>query len=55
MHAPEVKEIPRVDKINEYLERSMREIREEIGKVEESREVLWEELNEVFLQVLKKE
>lgn len=55
MHAPEVKEIPRVDKINEYLERSMKEIREEIGKVEESREVLWEELNEVFLQVLKKE
>ena len=51
MNSPEIKEIPRVDKINEYLNESIEEIKAKLKAVGENKEVQWEELNKVFLEV----
>ena len=50
MNSPEIKEIPRVDKINEYLNESIEEIKFKLKSVGENKEVQWEELNKVFLE-----
>lgn len=50
MNSPEIKEIPRVDKINEYLNESIDEIKFKLKSVGENKEVKWEELNKVFLE-----
>ena len=44
MNSPEIKEIPRVDKINEYLNESIEEIKFKLKSVGENKEVQWEEL-----------
>lgn len=48
MNSPEIKEIPRVDKINKYLNESIKEIKFKLKSVGENKEVQWEELNKVF-------
>ena len=50
MNSPEIKEIPRVDKINEYLNESIEEIKFKLKSVGENKEVQWEELNKMFLE-----
>ena len=50
MNSPEIKEIPRVDKINEYLNESIEEIKFKLKSVGENKEVQWEEFNKVFLE-----
>ena len=50
MNSPEIKEIPCVDKINEYLNESIEEIKFKLKSVGENKEVQWEELNKVFLE-----
>ena len=50
MNSPEIKEIPRVDKINEYLNESIEEIKAKLKAVGENKEVQWEELNKMFLE-----
>ena len=50
MNSLEIKEIPRVDKINEYLNESIEEIKFKLKSVGENKEVQWEELNKVFLE-----
>ena len=50
MNSPEIKEIPRVDRINKYLNESIEEIKFKLKSVGENKEVQWEELNKVFLE-----
>ena len=53
MNSPEVKMIPRIDILNEYLEMSITEVKSQIGQY--PREVVkeWDELNRLFLSVLE--
>ena len=53
MNSLEIKEIPRVDKINEYLNESIEEIKFKLKSVGENKEVQWEELNKVFLEEIQ--
>lgn len=52
IHSPEVKEIPRINSINEYLDASISEIKGILQTVEESKVPDWAELNSLFLQEL---
>ena len=53
MNSPEVKMIPRIDILNEYLEMSIAEVKSQIEQY--PREVVkeWDELNRLFLSVLE--
>ena len=51
MNTPEVKMIPRVDVLNDYLDRSIVEVKEEIERLPKEQAHEWEELNELFLSV----
>ena len=50
MNSPEIKEIPRVDRINKYLNESIEKIKVKLKSVGENKEVQWEELNKMFLE-----
>ena len=52
MNAPEVKEIPRIDILNEYLAESIASIRESAADYEDRRGG-WDELNAFFLRALE--
>lgn len=52
MHAPEIKEIPRMEEINRYLDRSIDEVRSAVAALPEERKPSWEPLDKLFLQVL---
>ena len=52
IHSPEVKEIPRINSINEYLDASISEIKGILQTMEESKAPDWAELNSLFLQEL---
>ena len=52
IHSPEVKEIPRINSINEYLDASISEIKGILQTMEESKAPDWVELNSLFLQEL---
>ena len=52
MHKPEVTEGKRFEKINDYLDRSILEIEEQIKSLPSNHEQDWDELNEVFLSLL---
>ena len=49
----EVKMIPRIDVLNEYLDRSIIEVKEMIEHMPKEQANEWEELNELFLSVLE--
>ena len=53
MNAPEMKMIPRIDILNEYMDRSLAEVRALVEQY--PREIMkdWEELNELFLAALE--
>ena len=53
MNTPEVKMIPRIDVLNDYLDRSVGEIKEKIERLPKEQAQEWEELNELFLSVLE--
>lgn len=53
MNAPEVNRIPRIDILNEYLERSIAEVREMVRRYPKERPRDWEELNRLFLSALE--
>ena len=53
MNSPEVKMIPRIDILSEYLDRSIVEIRERIGQYPGETVQDWKELDELFLSVLE--
>lgn len=50
MKSPEIKLIPRRDAVNEYLDRSIMEIQEEIARLPEEKDVGWDALNRLFLE-----
>ena len=53
MNAPEVKQIPRIDKINAYLDTSIAEIKGILRSMEEKKDVEWGELNALFLKTVR--
>ena len=53
MKNPEIKEIPRIDVINEYLDSSIAEIKGILQNAHEDKTATWDELNEFFLRHLK--
>ena len=53
MNAPEVKQIPRIDKINAYLDTSIEEIKGILRSMEEKKDVEWGELNALFLKTVR--
>jgi hypothetical protein len=53
MNAPEMKDIPRVSELNDYLDSSIPEIRAVIASMPDERERSWDELNALFLQTLE--
>ena len=50
VHEPEIKKIPRIDRLNEYLENEIVSVKEEAGELGEGEKVSWEKLNELFLK-----
>ena len=53
MNKPEIAEGNRFEKINEYLDRSILEIEEQIKSLHSSHAQSWDELNEFFLSIVK--
>ena len=53
MNAPEIKVIPKIESINEYLESSIREVRSRIVQMPEDADPGWEELNQLFLSQIQ--
>lgn len=53
MNAPEVKTIPRIDIVNDYMKRSIAEVKEQIEKLPEEPARGWDELDQLFLSVLE--
>lgn len=54
MNYPEVKKVPRVNKINDYLDHTILEIKNIVTGIEEAKLPDWEELNHMFLRELFK-
>lgn len=54
MNVPEIKMIPRIDKINQYLDDSIREVRETIKQMPTEAIHSWDELDAIFLSELGK-
>jgi hypothetical protein len=52
MHKPEVTQGKRFEKINDYLDRSILEIEEQIKSLPSNHEQDWDELNKVLLSLL---
>lgn len=52
MNSPEVKMIPRIDKINDYLDSSIEEIKLTLKTMDKDKAVAWSELNELFLKTV---
>lgn len=53
MNSPEIKEIPRIDKINEYLNTSIEELKNVLKVMDEAKVPDWRELNELFLSEIR--
>lgn len=49
VNAPEVKRIPRIDRLNEYIEKHLAEIEEKLGAIPEGGRADWAVLNNFFL------
>ena len=49
MNSPEVKEIPRIDALNEYIEKNLAELEEKVQTLPYEKNSSWEELNSFFL------
>ncbi len=50
MNSPEVKLIPRISVINDYLDKSITDIKSMVKSMDDSTTPDWDELNEMFLQ-----
>lgn len=53
MNAPEIKEIPRVEEINAYLDRTIEELKIEISAFPAEHHADWNPLNQLFLNTLE--
>ena len=52
VNSPEIRMIPQIRTLNEYLSSSIAEIEQKIARPPNEREIGWEELNELFLSQL---
>ena len=52
MNTPEITEGKRFDKVNEYIDKTIAEIEEEVKKSPDKHEQNWEELNKIFIDLL---
>jgi predicted nucleotidyltransferase len=53
MNQPEIAEGKRFEKVNEYLDKTILEVEKQIKDLPSSHEQNWDELNDVFLSILK--
>lgn len=53
MNSPEVKLIPKIDVVNDYLDRSITEIKEQIERLPKETAQGWEELDNLFLGIFE--
>ena len=54
MNLPEIKEIPRIDRLNRYLDTGIVSVKEQIEKLPDTPVQDWNELNELFFSVLER-
>ena len=54
MNSPEIKEIPRIDQLNRYLDAGIVSVKEQIEKLPDTPVQDWDELNELFFSVLER-
>lgn len=54
MNSPEIKEIPRIDQLNRYLDAGIGNVKEQIEKLPDTPVQDWDELNELFFSVLER-
>ena len=54
MNSPEIKEIPRIDQLNRYLDTGIVSVKEQIEKLPNTPVQNWNELNELFFSVLER-
>lgn len=52
INSPEIKLIPRIDILNDYMDRSITEVKEQIEQLPKETAHGWKELDELFLSVL---
>lgn len=50
MNSPEIKEIPRIDKLNEYIEKNLEELEAAVKALPYDKNSSWDELNKFFLE-----
>ena len=54
MNSPEIKEIPRIDQLNRYLDTGIASVKEQIEKLPDTPVQDWNDLNELFFSVLER-
>lgn len=54
MNTPEIKEIPRIDVLNEYLDTSITEIKNLLLDMDDTKKMEWETLDQMFLEAVIK-
>lgn len=54
INSPEIREIPRIEEINLYLELGIKEIKRRIAEMKEAPETDWNELNSIFLSEIER-
>ena len=54
MNSPEIKEVPRIDQLNRYLDAGIVSVKEQIEKLPDTPVQDWNELNELFFSVLER-
>lgn len=54
MNSPEIKEIPRIDQLNRYIDVGIASVKEQIEKLPDAPVQDWNELNEIFFSVLER-
>lgn len=52
MNSPEIREIPRIDKLNDFLDSEIADIKSRLSQMEEGRHSDWQQLNALFLSAL---
>lgn len=53
INSPEIKEVCRIDALNEYIEKNLNELEEEIKMLPYEKNLCWDELNEFFINEIK--
>lgn len=52
INSPEIKEIPRIERLNEYMDACIEEIKHRVQLIDEKNKVTWDELNTLFLNTI---